>query len=115
MGVRLPDASVLKAHVAAGMTRGQIADRYGVHPDTVRITFHRYGIAQLAPRRSSPAQRITRHPVRESITIKSDRIVYVREMVAGENGGTTIRCLSLPKISMHVADLRDRGLAEIAA
>jgi transposase len=111
MSVKLPNAAILKSHFEAGMDKAQIASRYGVHRDTVRTTLIRYGIQHLdtAPRQS-PSRRITRRQVRESVTIQADRVVIIREMVAGENGGTALRCLSLPRISMHVAALRERGL-----
>lgn len=115
MSVKLPNAGVLKGHLAAGMSKGQIAARYGVHQDTVRLTLIRYGIQHLdAQKRPGPAQRITRRPIRESITVENDKVVIIREMVAGENGGVSLRCLSLPRISMHVASLQERGLAGAA-
>ncbi|MBB3396844.1 helix-turn-helix domain-containing protein [Rhizobium sp. BK060] len=111
MAVKLPNAAILKSHLEAGLDKAQIAARYGVHRDTVRTTLIRFGIDHLdkAPRQSA-SRRITRHSVRESVTVQADRVVLIREMIAGENGGTALRCLSLPRISMHVAALQERGL-----
>lgn len=111
MAVKLPNAAVLAAHLKSGMDRNQIADRYGAHRDTVRLALIRYNLVDLAPAKTEgPARRITRHLSREMITVQEDRLVILREMVAGEHGGVAIRQLSLPRVSMHVAALQERGL-----
>jgi transposase len=111
MNIKLPGAAVLKSHLKSGMDRNQIAERYGVHRDTVSANLAKYKLEHLAPARSEGAsRRITRHPVRESITIEPDRVVIIREMVAGENGGVSLRCMSLPRNSMHIKALQERGL-----
>ncbi|MDM9619105.1 hypothetical protein [Rhizobium sp. S96] len=110
MNPKLPGTAVLKAHLLSGMDKNQIAERYGVHRDTVTLALEKYKLSYLVPAKSEgPSRRITRHAVRESIMLEKDRIVIIREMVAGENGGTSLRCMSLPRNSMHVHALRERG------
>jgi hypothetical protein len=109
--VKLPDVTVLKQHIAAGMDRGQIAERYGCSRESVRCVLRKAGL--IAPR-AKPAQQVASHVPRPhrtfrrtKVDILNDRIVFTREVTAGQNGGTMITRTSLPRLSMYVAALQD--------
>jgi hypothetical protein len=109
--VKLPDALVLKKHIADGMDAHDIADRYSCTYDSAREALKRHGLLSLIASRGPNKPTIGRRATLErfGVRVMDDKIEFSREMTAGEYGGMVIRRMSLPRVSMYVAALQDAG------
>ncbi|NTF87535.1 hypothetical protein G6L46_10405 [Agrobacterium rhizogenes] len=110
--VKLPDRYVLKQHMENGMERREIAALYNCHPDSVRDALRKAGLIEAKKKQppiDGPRPAYKPPGNRREIEIRQDRIVFTREVTAGMNGGMTLRRISVPRITSHIAALQDAG------
>lgn len=96
---RLPADNILHAEYAALLSVALVAARYGVTESTMRHTLARIGALQPV-RVGEPPMLIDAG--------RPDRITVSRLVSSPEYGGLARRPFSLPRISMHVAQLKER-------
>lgn len=108
---KLPDIRVLQQHIANGLGREEIATMYGCHPDSLRYVMRKAGLFIAMRSKPEPGPRPACLPphLRREVEIKSDRIVFTREVAAGMHGGTMFQHISVARITAHVAALQDAG------
>jgi len=105
---KLPDRATLAAHCAAGMTPAQIAETYDCRLDSVRHQLQTYDLLAVKPKQI-PVEMAGKGPPpldrsKRGIFLHPDRVTIMRDTCC-EFGGLAIRPMSLPRISMHVAQL----------
>ncbi|CAN7428803.1 hypothetical protein LJR251_002727 [Rhizobium rhizogenes] len=109
---KLPDREALIQHLMCGMDRRMIAARYKVQVGSVRQRFANLDIIHI-----ERELMLSRKPVLApaeparlpGIHVRTDKIIVTREYPTGELGGTSLRSVSLPRISYHAAFLREAG------
>lgn len=108
---KLPDVRVLQQHIAAGLGRVEIATMYGCHPDSLRYAMRKAGlfIAMRSKPDAGPRPAYVPPHLRREVEIKTDRVVFTREVAAGMHGGTMFQRISVPRITSHIAALQDAG------
>lgn len=108
---KLPDIRVIQQHVADGLGRVEIATMYGCHPDSLRYQMRKAGLFIAMRTTTEAAPRQAHYPphLRKAVEIKSDRVVFTKEVAAGMHGGTMFQRISVPRITSHVAALQEAG------
>lgn len=91
-----PDDTVLARDVRLGLTQAEIASRYSVTQECVR---RRLITLKISPRKE---------PRRNYKPCGIPKLVLEKKVTTSEYGGSTIRFISLPRISMHVAAMEGR-------
>lgn len=105
---KIPDVAILQDFVSAGLDLLEIADRCGAHPKTVRQILHKAGIEVRSrtgrrPRPQQPQVSMSRLPV----TLCANRTVFTRRVTSSETGATRFVRIPVPRISLHVDQLRE--------
>ncbi len=109
---KMPDAWTLKKHVDDGLDRREIAAIYGCHPDSVYEVLRKARMIipkPKAPPVNGPRPAYRPPQLRRPIEIMPDKIIFTREVTAGAYGGTMFQRISVPRITSHVAALKDAG------
>ncbi|EPE99506.1 hypothetical protein [Rhizobium grahamii] len=109
---KVPDRETLAAHLASGMSIEHIAETYEVGVRALRIHLDRYGLievrssavrlAEEALNRAPPPRAARNGDVR----FREDRVTFMRDFYMG--GAFQLRQLSLPRVSMHVAEIASK-------
>lgn len=105
---KLPDRATLAAHCDDGMTPAKIAERYDCRLDSVRHQLQTYGLLAVKSK-SIPIEQAGKGQApqdrsKRGIFVHADRVTIMRDTCC-EFGGLAIRPLSLPRVSMHIAQL----------
>jgi hypothetical protein len=105
---KLPDRATLAAHCDDGMTPAKIAERYDCRLDSVRHHLQTYGLLAVKSK-SIPIDQAGKGPPprdhsKRGIFLRADRVTIMRDTCC-EFGGLAIRPMSLPRVSMHIAQL----------
>lgn len=108
---KLPDVRVIKEHIDNGLSRVEIATIYGCHPDSLYHVLRKAGLFIAKKGKPDPGPRPAYQlpHLRKEVEIKSDRIVFTREVTAGSYGGMMFQRISVPRITSHIAALQDAG------
>ncbi|MGV1867181.1 MULTISPECIES: hypothetical protein [unclassified Rhizobium] len=105
---KIPDIGILQDYIAAGLDLLEIADRCGAKPKTLRQILSKANLKVRSrtgrqPRHQQPQVTMNRLPVR----LCANRTIFTRRVISSETGATQFIKIPLPRISLHVDQLRE--------